>query len=398
MPCDKPVILVANHQNAMLDPVLICLFSNKQLHWLTRADLFKKLPINKLLRRLNMLPVYRDRDRVSDLAHRNQATFEECYERLKGHAVVSIFPEGTHRGKKQLVPLKKGLSRLILGATEAGVKDLVIQPVGLDYQNYYEYRKTLVINFGNPLNAKDLLLKESDNLPRQLSFITEEVTTQLKSLMVHIDNDDVYQEIMALQPLAAKITYSSTPGAEFDTFKLWSDVLDKNSDFHPWLNHDVAKYRRLMHDLRIQETLYRERFSRVNLLALFAGIPFLAISFAVFYPIYFIAEKIVDNVVRDPLFRNSIRLVIWTFLTPIVLLFLFFLIFGVVSSWLLAAFAVTGAVLSGLIALSWIEVWKLFRHHSKCESLAEGNHALFTEWKNLRKDIIQKLKSIKSGS
>lgn len=398
MPVNAPVILVANHQNAMLDPVLICLFSTKQLHWLTRADLFRKAAMNKLLRGLNMMPVFRDRDRVSDIAQRNQATFDECFSRLKNEAVVCIFPEGTHRGKKQLVPLKKGLSRLVTGAVDAGVRDLVIQPVGLDYENYYEYRKRLVINFGNPIKADDLFLNDAGNTSKQLSAITEEVSTQLKALMVHIDNEDVYQEIMALQPLAAKINYSAAPGAEFDTFKLWSDFLDKNSEWHPWLNHDVSKYRKLMHELHIQETLYRERFSRMNYLALLAGIPFMVIALLVYFPIYFVTEKIVAAVVRDPLFKNSIRLVGWTFLTPIVLLISFFLIRTFASGWLIAAIGLTSVVLSGLIALSWVELWKLFRHYLRCKSLADGNHPLFADWKNLRKDIIQKLKSIKSGS
>ncbi|MBL0315430.1 MAG: 1-acyl-sn-glycerol-3-phosphate acyltransferase [Flavobacteriales bacterium] len=99
--------LLANHQNAMLDPLMVCLASKNQLHWLTRADIFRKPSMNWLLRKINMLPVYRERDRVADLAKKTQETFDECYAGMKPNSVICIFPEGTHRGKKQLVPLKK---------------------------------------------------------------------------------------------------------------------------------------------------------------------------------------------------------------------------------------------------------------------------------------------------
>ncbi len=398
MPLDKPVILVSNHQNAMLDPVLICMFSPKQLHWLTRSDIFKKTSINKLLRSINMMPVYRERDRMADIADRNKATFDECYNRLRHGAVVGIFPEGSHRGKKQLVPFKKGLARMVVGAKEAGVEDLVIQMVGFDYENYYEYRKKLVINFGTPMLASDLLAARSDTDTQLRSSITEKVREGLKGLMIHIENDDVYEEIMTLQPLSAKVSPVCQTGVEFDTFKSWTEILDNNPEYHPWLNQQVGHYRRLMHDLHINETLFRERFSRMNLLALIIGIPFAATAFVLFYPLYLLTERLVNDVVRDPLFKNSIRLVVWTFITPLLLILVFFIVMFVTGSLITAVLAVIAGFISGLITLHWLEVRKLFRHHRRCQKLDKEKNPLFVEWKILRKNIIQKLISLKSIS
>jgi 1-acyl-sn-glycerol-3-phosphate acyltransferase len=396
MPLNRPVILVANHQNAMLDPVLICMFARTQLHWLTRADIFRKPAVNKLLRNLNMLPVYRERDRVADIADRNKATFEECYLRLQHHAVICIFPEGTHRGKKQLVPLKKGLARIIAGAPQHVLQDLVIQPVGLDYENYYEYRKKLVINFGSPVSAAELVGQQGDNRNQILSCITESTAQSLIDLMIHIDNDDVYHEIMALQPLSEKISSQGQPGTAFDTFKLWSDTLDNQTHWHHWLNHDVARYRSLMHELRINETEYRERFSRMNLLALLVGLPFVCIALLMFYPVYFVAESTVKSLVKDPLFRNSIRLVVWTFLTPLILILMTAVLGVICSGWLWALSGAVIAVVSGLITLRWLEVWKLYLHHRKCLQYRKSGNPLFGEWMNIRKSIINQLMNLKS--
>jgi 1-acyl-sn-glycerol-3-phosphate acyltransferase len=97
VPKNRPVIIVANHQNALLDPVVLCVSTTSQLHWLTRADVFKQPLVNRFLRRINMLPVYRERDRVANLHDRNNEIFQQCYTRLKDNAVIGIFPEGTHR-------------------------------------------------------------------------------------------------------------------------------------------------------------------------------------------------------------------------------------------------------------------------------------------------------------
>ncbi|MFM2227059.1 MAG: hypothetical protein RL664_402 [Bacteroidota bacterium] len=115
-----PTIVVGNHQNALLDPILCCSVITQQLHWLTRSDVFKPGFVSAFLSKANMLPVYREKDNVPDLRDRNEAIFQECYKRLNRGQWISLFPEGTHKGKKSLnTPLKKGIGRLIIGTFEA---------------------------------------------------------------------------------------------------------------------------------------------------------------------------------------------------------------------------------------------------------------------------------------
>ena len=62
VPKDKPVMFVANHQNALLDALLIATKCGRFSYFLTRAAAFKKPWVSKLLHSLRMLPVYRIRD------------------------------------------------------------------------------------------------------------------------------------------------------------------------------------------------------------------------------------------------------------------------------------------------------------------------------------------------
>lgn len=394
LPKDKPVILVANHQNAMLDPVITCLYSSKQLHWLTRADIFQKPFVNRLLRKLNMLPVYRERDRVSDLAERNAATFNECYDRLKNHAVICIFPEGTHRGKKQLVPLKKGASRLVTGAVDAGIHDIHIIPFGLDYENYYQYRKNLLVRFGDPIEIdREQLLSGNDRAKMQ-TLITEKIRAALSSVMIDIRNDDVYDEMIGLRPLIDKLSSDQSLGAQFDQFKKFTLAVEKHEEHLPFLRHEVHDWLALTHRLKLNEELYSEKSNPILPLLLLLGLPCALLSTLIFYPIYGFTENFIRSKVKDPLFKNSIRLVFWTFLTPIFLLIIFSLVKISGCNNEGALITSLSSFLAGVISLLWWQGWKKWRHHRHCKSLKKNKKHEFEQWASQRSNIMTWVKKI----
>ena len=109
-----PLIIVANHQNGLMDPLVLCsLLSRHQIHWLTRSDIFYKPIVRFFLFSFNMLPIFRRRDRLADIGERNQRIFEICVERLNIGAVIGLYPEGNHNGERSLRPLKRGVIDLL---------------------------------------------------------------------------------------------------------------------------------------------------------------------------------------------------------------------------------------------------------------------------------------------
>ena len=92
IPKNKPVLLLANHHNALLDALVIATHSGRFACFLTRAGVFKNPRISKLLKSLQMLPVYRIRDGWNNLSN-NTAIFEACSENLKANQMIAIIPE-----------------------------------------------------------------------------------------------------------------------------------------------------------------------------------------------------------------------------------------------------------------------------------------------------------------
>jgi len=76
IPKKGAVLLVSNHKNALLDPLLIATTTKRNIHFLTRASAFKVRPIKWLLSTVNMLPIYRLRDGKETLA-KNEIIFNK---------------------------------------------------------------------------------------------------------------------------------------------------------------------------------------------------------------------------------------------------------------------------------------------------------------------------------
>lgn len=395
LPLDRPIILVANHQNAMLDPLMVCLASKNQLHWLTRADIFRKPSMNWLLQKINMLPVYRERDRVADLANKNQETFDECYARMKRNAVICIFPEGTHRGKKQLVPLKKGTARMVMGAIDAGIENLCIVPVGLDYENYYKYRKNLFVKCGEPILINHEPNQTGFDRARSQTEITSKIHDALSNVMINIEDDEVYHEIMHLRPLCDSICPSKRLSEQFKFFKNISVKLEKEKTHHHFLKHEVNEYHSLMHQLEIREDLYKDALPVLTTLFAILAIPISAVAGLFFLPLYMLTEKFVSAVVKDPLFRNSIRLCFWTFLTPIWLLIAYVIISIFTCSSLTALIAIAFLFACGIVSLWWRNAWSEFQMHLKCMRFEMSKNTKFANWKSKRNSIIHLLNQLK---
>jgi 1-acyl-sn-glycerol-3-phosphate acyltransferase len=391
IPLDKPIILVANHQNAMIDPVVCCVSSPRQLHWLTRADVFKNPLVAKILRQINMLPVYRERDKAGNVADVNTPTFDECKRRLKMKEVICIFPEGSHRGMKQLCPLKKGVARLAIDSLKSGVEDLYIVPVGLDYSNYYSYRANLLITYGKAIKVT---VGEQEDA-RQMQLLMTEIRSGMKEVMVDIEDKENYEEIISSEPLCRKISGSNSLVDQMFFFKKVVKKMASDNELKQNYIRIANPYASLRGQLEIREDLYWDSLgiNRILFLSLFALPAVFSILF--FGPLFLFAEWVVKNKVKDMLFNNSIRLVIWTFIGPLWIFFSVFLA-GLISSWLMGAimFGLIG-ILGGIIALYWVPMWKGCMQFLRLRSLRGSAMQHFAEWKQYRKELIELISKIK---
>ena len=134
-PSDRPVLVVANHANGFVDPVVVAAVLGRLPRFLAKAALWKVAIARPFLGLAGVLPVYRSAD--GDRASNNASVFEACHRELAQGATVAIFPEGTTGDRAGLDRVKSGAARIALGAVPTA-PDVVIVPIGMAYESRVE--------------------------------------------------------------------------------------------------------------------------------------------------------------------------------------------------------------------------------------------------------------------
>ena len=190
IPKKGAVLFAINHPNGLLDPLMVTTNVSRDTYYLVRAAAFKSSFADKLLRSLNLRPIYRIRDGRQEMS-KNESVFNDCFEILNNQKVLMIFPEGSHDQRRTVRMISKGFTRIVFGALDK-YPDLKISvvPVGITYQNIGHYPSKVAIHFGTPIQANDIY--NPKELNTSIDTLKEEVSKQLKKLSVHIPTDENY--------------------------------------------------------------------------------------------------------------------------------------------------------------------------------------------------------------
>lgn len=194
IPKKGAILFMPNHQNALLDAILIPTNNSRNTHFLTRAGVFKNKRMAQFFDSLNMLPIYRVRDGINTI-EKNQAVFEKCYDIFNQQKAIEIFAEGEHHLERRVIPLKKGFARIILGALKKypGL-DIKIVPVGINYDSHLAYPCSISIYYGEPISANKYFDSENQNL--KYKEIISDASEAMKKLTLNIDDVENYDAII----------------------------------------------------------------------------------------------------------------------------------------------------------------------------------------------------------
>ncbi|MBT8257462.1 MAG: 1-acyl-sn-glycerol-3-phosphate acyltransferase [Bacteroidia bacterium] len=183
IPKDTPAMVLGNHQNALIDALLIAVNLPQFGYYLTRASVFKKPKIASLLKGLNMIPVFRIRDGWQKI-ERNKSIFHHCIELLNENNIVVIFPEGSHNLVRRVRPLSKGFTRIVFDFLEEyPEQELQLIPVGFNFRNATEFvdEVTMYVDKPHPISHDPNSLRHDQvvNLKSEIHQALSQLTTQI---------------------------------------------------------------------------------------------------------------------------------------------------------------------------------------------------------------------------
>ena len=205
IPTDGSVIWAANHTNALMDPMVLLSTSKCRKVFVARADIFKKNWARKALTFLRMMPIYRIRDGINAVKHNDEAIAQATGVILDGVPFV-IYPEATHRAKHSLLKLSKGIFHIAESAIAQSPEDkpVYIQPIGVEYSDYFRFRSKVLIRFGKPVNITEFMQEHSDEPePVRLLELRNILTEKLVEQIVYIPDDEDYDAIWEYTKLKA---------------------------------------------------------------------------------------------------------------------------------------------------------------------------------------------------
>ena len=192
IPKNKPVLILGNHQSALMDALFIVTYIDRFIFFLTRASVFKRSFVDTLLRSLNMIPVYRIRDGWKTIS-KNNAVFEFIASQLGQGRTVAVFPEGSHNLVRRVRPLSKGFTRIVFNTLEAyPEKDLQLVPAGVNYIKPTEFGDSVALYYGKPIPAQPYQALPSNE---KVTALKRDVHSAISKLTTHI-NEEGYDETL----------------------------------------------------------------------------------------------------------------------------------------------------------------------------------------------------------
>ncbi|HJV22653.1 MAG TPA: 1-acyl-sn-glycerol-3-phosphate acyltransferase [Holophagaceae bacterium] len=179
---DGPVLIVLNHPNGLLDPLVVTALLPRPPRFVAKATLWKLLPLRPFLALFRPIPVQRTQDLPEGATEDQrqaavQATFSAVHRAFQAGEVVGIYPEGISHGGHDLAPLKTGAARMALGAP---VRPTLV-PAGLVYGDRELFRHNALLRLGAPVPHGDL--PGSD--PESVQILTARIREALRPLTLH---------------------------------------------------------------------------------------------------------------------------------------------------------------------------------------------------------------------
>ena len=157
IPGKGPMILVANHPNTFMDPIIIASITDQRLGFVANAGIFTNKIFNSVFRYFHVIPIFRKKDVASGEKPDNTEAFSKCHDYLNEGRTFLIFPEGSSYYELKLREIKTGTSRIALSFDQLKnfESNLKIVPVALDYSDSIQFRSVVSVTVHPALEMDD---------------------------------------------------------------------------------------------------------------------------------------------------------------------------------------------------------------------------------------------------
>ncbi len=313
VPKSGACMIAATHPNSFLDAIIIACLIDRPLHFLARSDVFRAKWADKILRSLNLIPIYRLQEGPKSLS-KNDDTFRECHSILEQGGAILIFIEGLSLIDFKLRPLKKGLSRIAFGFAKKNDFKLncAIVPLSLNYDRPKDFRSKVNVGVGQVQYILDYKENFEMNENGAFEILNKVLFKELSEHTIQVEGEH-YMVYKALSELDNCFEQNSLNRKILIADHI-SAVSKNNPDCLIRLSDVVTRAFKILKSYRLN---FRKMKSNVGLsitdiLLVIGATPFAGVSFLLNFLPFVIAKSITEKKVKLDEFYASVRLVLGT--------------------------------------------------------------------------------------
>lgn len=326
IPRDGSLIFGVNHSNTLMDALVLLSSNNVRKVFIARGDIFKNPIVAKLLKFCRIIPIFRIRNGVAAV-RQNDNSLSQAVDVIRDHVDLYLFPEGTHRTKHSLMRMGKGLFHIAVDANKqfGDQSPVYIIPTAIEYGDYFRFRSTAMINFGQPINVTEFFKHTTEeNEAANINLLKDQLHDEISKLFTFIPDNEDYDAIWEI----VKMKNEKRAGGLYKKMLRNRATVDKVLKFKEEKPEeaknlferviDFAQERRRQ---KISVMSTARKYPLVNFLwklaVLLVGLPYFAASAAVNLPVW-LTTLIIRGKLQDKAFSNTVSYVVELVLFPII--------------------------------------------------------------------------------
>jgi 1-acyl-sn-glycerol-3-phosphate acyltransferase len=409
LPWGKPFIVMPNHENALIDAVIVITQMPDQPYSIARAGAFQNPFVARLLKRIRMFPIYRPQDGVENMS-KNEQIMQDIVDCMKEGQRILIYPEGDQNMSRRLRPLKKGTFRMAMMALNQmdGDLDLQMVPTGLTYEAHAKMGRHCVLNFGEPVSVREIWEANERHDAKTIKELLPVISDRMRELMMNIPSAEFNTTIEHLREMYVT---GALKDAGIKT-KRYTDRLRYDQEFaNTFVEQEVARkeeftalkekvqgFEHRMRDLKLRQGLFaRKNWPLHELLGeailYLLSFPLFLLGFAINILPYKMGQRFAYKIFKSKNFEGT-GLFFLGLVTHTLWWTVWALVIGLSSTWWLGIYFYFFAHAMGSFAFvyagrirKWAAKWRFRAKYARHRKLMQGLY-------ETRQEIIQTAKTI----
>ena len=393
IPKKEPMLLACSHSNGLIDPIIPPPNLRRDIHFITRGDVFKKQFL-WFFNSIHMIPIFRFKDGYTSMKT-NMSVFQGVHDKLANGSAILIFPESFTIPVKRLRPLEKGTARMAFGAMESSdIPDIKIVPLGINFTYPSKARSIAYLMTGNPISVKEYWPEYQINKQAAFRKLTARIREEMSPLVIHVadENDDNLAEaLLRINRTKFPVNILPTVESTSEAYHREKRITDQINEMDEVDKEDprimAAKYisfldKNHIHDENIGKLKSLPFHFTIGLLLVIPTI----IGLLLHGLPYLVGNWYTDKKVNYLKFYTTVlfpSLMVAFIVYYLILLVFFCLLYGWLGIlWLL------GVMLLGWVSMNGLEYFKMIRGNFRLHRLPEAERQQLDHWRNDLKKLI----------